>query len=218
MCRKIQAFAMCAALCAFLAACGGQDSLGPKGGILSKEAGESHTNGQDSGAESRASKENEDGKGSQDSQNTSADEPGSKDSEGRVEDMEPLLGADATDEDLLEVLKEETTVVSDADYAVILHSFQEDTNNHVGKIYQIEGTYVVEDGVPYLSRTVVDGEKREPCRIPLKYIMEEPEEGAWIRVTGILNRGEVGVKVVPLLEVTVLQLPDTPGQAEILTQ
>lgn len=206
--RKIQALAMCAALCAALAACSGQDSLGPKGSALSSKAG-------DSGADSKAPQGQKDTeKDSQDSQSASEEEPNPKDSEGSVKDMEPLLGPDATDEELLEVLKEETTVVADADYAAMIRSFQEDTNNHVGKIYQIEGTYVVEDGIPYLSRADVDGDTQKPCRIPLKYVMEEPEEGAWIRVTGILNRGEVGTKVVPLLEVTVLQLPKTPGQAE----
>ena len=189
--RKIQAFLVCAALSVVLASCNGQGPSGSKDDALSQETKDSNAAGQDHSAGRK------------------------KDSEGSVADMEPLLDPGATDEELLEVLKEETTVVADADYAAMLRSFQEDTNDHVGQIYQLEGAYVVEDGVPYLSRTAVDGEEREPCRIPLKYIMEEPEEGAWIRVTGILNLGEVGAKVVPLLEVAVLQLPDTPGQEEI---
>lgn len=200
---------MCAALSVALSACSGQDSLGPRGDSLSKGTQDSSAEGQNSGAGSKGPKGNQD---------TPEDEADSKDSEGRAEEMEPLLGPDATDEELLEVLKDETTVVADTDYIAMLRSFQEETNDYVGKIYQIEGIYVVEDGTPYLSRTVVDGEKREPCRIPLKYVMEEPEEGAWIRVTGILNRGKVGTKVVPLLEVTVLQLPETPGQEEIPVQ
>ncbi len=206
MCRKFQTFVLCAALSVALSACSGQDSLGPREDGTSKGTQDSSAEGQNSGAGSKDTKGN---------QAALEGEDDSKESEGRIGDMEPLLGPDATDEELLEVLKDEITVVGDEDYIAMLHSFREETNDHVGKIYQIEGAYVVEDGTPYLGRTVVDGDKREPCRIPLKYVMEEPEEGAWIRVTGILNRGEVGAKIVPLLEVTVLQLPDTPGQEEI---
>ncbi len=206
--RKFQAFVICAALSAALSACGGQDSLGPKEKAPSGVQGSS-VEGQDSGIGSKGTKADS---------GASKEESGAKESGGGTEDMEPLLGPDATDEELLELLKDETTVVSDADYIATLRSFQEETNDHVGQLYQIEGSYVVEGGTPYLGRTVVDGERRKPCRIPLKYVMEEPEEGAWIRVTGILNRGEVGGKIVPLLEVTVLQLPDAPGQEEIPAQ
>lgn len=206
MYRKFQAFVTCAVLSAALSACSGQDSLGSGEDDPSQGMQVSSVNSQDGG------------KDAEESPDGSEEDGVPEDSEDRAEEMEPLLGSDATDEELLELLKDDTTVVSDADYIAMLHSFQEETNDHVGQLYQIAGVYVTEGGTPYLSRTVVDGEKREPCRIPLKYVIEEPEEGAWIQVTGILNRGEVGEKIVPLLEVTVLQLPDAPGQEEIPAQ
>lgn len=129
--------------------------------------------------------------------------------------QEPLLGPDATDEELLGALGDEVNVVTDDNYIEMVTDFKEHVEAHSGKIYQIEGTYHVENGVPYVARIIVDGDSRTVTGVPLKYLTSEPEEGEWIQVTGVINEGEVEGEKTALLEVVILQSLEAQGQAEI---
>lgn len=133
----------------------------------------------------------------------------------QTQEPEPLLGPDSTDEELLEVLHDEIHAVTDDNYIDMMAKFQEDTKKYAGQIYQIEGSYTSEDQTPYLTRTLVDGDDRTTSGLPLKYLTEEPEEGAWIRVTGIVNEGEVKGKTVAVLEAVVVETLDKEGKVEL---
>ena len=140
-----------------------------------------------------------------------------QDSRGEADDTQPkpLLDSDATDEELLEVLGDEINVVTDEDYVEMVTEFQEHTEKYEGKIYQLEGFYTTENGTPCIARTVVDGSQKASSSMPLKYLPQEPEEDAWILVTGIVNESELNGKAMPLLEVIVAETLDEQGKAEL---
>lgn len=120
---------------------------------------------------------------------------------------EPLLDADATDGELLEALGDEVHVVTDEDYIKMVKEFQEHTEAYAGQIYQLEGAFATQNGAPCIARTVVDGNEKTTSSMPLKYLTQELEEGTWIRVTGIVNEGEIEGKSMPLLEAIVVETP-----------
>ena len=111
--------------------------------------------------------------------------------------------------------KDDIHVVADDDYAAMVKAFTEETNQYTGDIYQLEGLYTTENGFPYITRTVVDGDSKTASGMPLKYVDGEPEEGAWIRITGIVNYGEVNGENRAVLETVVLEVMEEQGQAEV---
>ena len=132
--------------------------------------------------------------------------------------QEAMLAPDATDQELLELLADELHVVADDDYIQMVSAFTEHTDEYAGQIYQLEGSYTVNDGTPYISRTIVDGDDKTPMGLPLKYMKGEPEEGSWIRITGVVNKGEINGEMVAVLEVAVSETLEEQGQAEIQRQ
>lgn len=179
-----------------LAACSGQQSKDPSDKVLGTE---------DTTDDSNVSDDQE--------PNNQGEENGSKEEED--DKPEPILDADATDEELLEVLRDEIHVVTDDNYIEMLTKFREDTNEYAGQIYQIEGNYTMEGETPYISRILVDGEEKSVSGLPLKYLEEEPAEGDWIRVTGIINADEVDGKQGVVLEAIVVEILEEQGQAEL---
>ncbi len=204
--KKFQALCLCVALSVSLAGCNGENlRKQPETEEGSSAKGESLPKGQDNSADSKDAEDK-----AADSENST--ESKAVDSEDSQE--EALLGPDATDEDLLEVLKDDVTVITDDNYMEMVSAFTENTEEYTGQIYQVEGTFATEDGNPYITRTAVDGGNQTPSRMPLKYVGESPEEGAWVRVTGIVSYGEVDGESVPVLEVVVLQELKQQSQAE----
>ena len=132
--------------------------------------------------------------------------------------QEAMLGPDATDQELLDLLSDDLHVVMDDDYIKMVSAITENTDEYAGQIYQIEGSYTVNNGTPYLTRTIVDGEGKTPMGLPLKYLPGEPEEGSWVRITGVVNTGEVNGETVAVLEVAVSEILEEQGQVEIQLQ
>ena len=188
---------MCVVFSCMIAACNGEAS----NDVLGKK--------QDSEDVQESRQEPKDGQ-SQDasgfSEDTEGEEPG---------EPEPLLDADATDEELLEVLKDDIHVVADDEYAAMVKAFTEETDQYTGDIYQLEGLYTTENGFPYITRPAADGDSKTASGMPLKYVDGEPEEGAWIRITGIVNYGEVNGENRAVLETVVLEVMEEQGQAEV---
>ncbi len=115
----------------------------------------------------------------------------------------------------MELLGDEVNLVTDGSYIELISDFKKHTENYSGKIYQIEGAYHMEDGIPYITRTVVDGDEKFVQGMPLKYLPSEPQEGDWIQVTGVINEGEIGGETMALLEVVILKPLEVQGQAEL---
>ncbi len=138
-----------------------------------------------------------------------------------ADSQEPLLDSDATDDDLLEALREDIHVVTDDVYIETVTEMAGNVSGFSGQIYQLEGVFTAEGEEIYVSRTVVDGEERTACGLPLKYLNEEMikeqglKEGDWIRVTGIINEGEAAGETAAVLEVLVVERLEEQGAAEL---
>lgn len=202
MLKKIQAFFLCVALGILLAGCNGQGSQDLK-------------NAQEDNLDSNDGKEDVSDSNSEDGQKNNSDSSPENSGKDDEDASEPMLGEDATDEELLEVINDKITVVTDDNFMEMVAAFTEKTEDYSGQIYQLEGLCTMKDGMPYVARTIVDGEEKIICGMPLKYVTEEHQEGSWIRVTGIVNKGEMDGKTMAVLEVVVLQVMEEQGQAEL---
>ena len=120
-----------------------------------------------------------------------------------TESPEPLLGSDATDEDLLELLGDDVYVVTEDKYMETLKDIKENTGKYAGQIYQMEGFFTKDGENPYLGASA-DGGKAEDS-LPLAYMTQEPAEGSRVQITGIVNQGEVNEETVAVLEVLVVE-------------
>ena len=129
-----------------------------------------------------------------------------------TENQEPLLGPDATDEDLLELLGDDVHVVTEDEYMETLKDIKENTGEYAGQIYQMEGFFIKDGDNPYLGASA-DGGKAEGS-LPLTYMTQEPAEGSRVRITGIVNQGEVDEETVAVLEVLVVENLEELKEAE----
>lgn len=117
----------------------------------------------------------------------------------------PILDAGATDEELLDLVKEDINVVAPEDFARTVRELRENRKEYSGQLYQVEGFYTKKDETPYITDTL-EGEAGE--RLPLRYLTEEPEEGVRVKVTGVIGEehSEDGTDASLTLEVVVLEL------------
>ena len=116
--------------------------------------------------------------------------------------QEGLADLDLTDEELLEALGDNIHVVSNDDYIQTVTDFKENSNNYIGQIYQLEGVFAKDGYNLYVMR---EADESGSSRLPLKYVADEPEENTNIRVTGIVNLGEVDGETVTVLDVAVIE-------------
>lgn len=117
--------------------------------------------------------------------------------------QKPLLDADASDEELLEAIKEDIHVVSDSDYDSTVTELMAHTNQYSGKIYQLEGVYVKNKQNAYLAKEA--GQNSVEGCLMLKYLPESIAENTPVRITGIVNEDTAGGKTVAALEVVVAE-------------
>ena len=119
---------------------------------------------------------------------------------------EPVLSADATDEELLDALGDNIHRITEDDFFDTVSELIEHTDDYSGKIYQMEGIFTKDGEEPYISRTFSEDGHTSSIRLPLKYLPQEPEENTPIRVTGIINKGQADGEAGTVLEVHVLEL------------
>lgn len=103
------------------------------------------------------------------------------------EKQKPLLDADATDEELLDLVKDDTQVVKEKEFAQTIKGMKEKLEEFSGQLYQMEGYYTEQDGVSYITD---NAEGKEGNSLPLRYIQEPPKSGTKIRVTGVAEEGD----------------------------
>lgn len=108
-----------------------------------------------------------------------------------------------SDEELLAALGDNIHVVAKEDYAETVNAFLNSTDDYIGQLYQLEGAFVKEGEISYL--TVNAGEDGAEIRIPLTCLTKEPEAGSGVRVTGIVNYGDVNGETAPVLDVAVIE-------------
>ena len=121
--------------------------------------------------------------------------------------LKPILDADAADEELLALVKDDTNVVAQEDYAKVVRDIKEHVEKYSGQIYQMEGFYTKKDGISYIT-DIRDGEAGE-C-LPLRYLAEEPEEGVLVKITGVISEEDSreAKETGAVLDVVVLEFPE----------
>jgi uncharacterized membrane protein YcgQ (UPF0703/DUF1980 family) len=120
---------------------------------------------------------------------------------------------------ILKMMGEDVHIVTDDDYPVVVTELQDHTDDFSGQVYQLEGVYTTTtvNGVesPYVYRILLhDGEETE-CGLPLKYLEKDLPDGAWIRVSGIVNRGEFQDQSCTVMEVVAVESLKNTGQVEL---
>ena len=116
------------------------------------------------------------------------EDPDSQENENeKTDSQEPILDADATDEELLDLVKDDTQVVKEKEFAQTIKGMKEKLEEFSGQLYQMEGYYTEQDGVSYITD---DAEGKEGNSLPLRYIQEPPKSGTKIRVTGVAEEGD----------------------------
>lgn len=126
-----------------------------------------------------------------------------------------------TDEEseILEMMGEDVHIITDEDYAAAVTELQAHTDAFSGQVYQLEGVYttVTLNGVetPYVYRTLVHDEEETICGLPLKYLEKELPDGAWARVTAIINGGDFDGETRTVMEVVAVETLAETGQAQL---
>lgn len=112
-----------------------------------------------------------------------------------------------TDEELLEALKEDTNVVKAEDFEKTVADIKENITPFAGQIYQFEGTFATVDDIPCITNGSA-AEGKQAASLPMTYLKDNYEEGAKLRVTGIVNldtaKGE-GTEAIPSLQALVVE-------------
>ena len=106
------------------------------------------------------------------------------------EKQKPLLDADATDEELLELVKDDTHVVKEEEFEQTVKDMKEHMEEFQGQLYQMEGYYIEKDEAAYLADS--PKEEKEENLLPLQYVLNAPEEGSKVRITGVAEESEEG--------------------------
>ncbi len=109
---------------------------------------------------------------------------------------------------ILEAIGGDLEIISEANYANEVTEIIYHTNSYTGRVVQLEGIFSSNlngDSIPYVHRTLVNEGIETVCGLPLLYLEKEIQDNAWIRVSGIVNIGEVGGKAVAVLEVIAIE-------------
>ena len=180
--KKLRFFCLSALLGCILTACGGPGKQKSQDSQVKTDAVQEDTDGVKTGG---------------------AEENGEKE----LESLKPILGADAADEELLDLVKADINVVSQDDYAEVVRDIKEHVEKYSGQIYQMEGFYTKKDGISYIT-DIRDGEAGE-C-LPLRYLAEEPEEGVLVKITGVISEEDSreAKETGAVLDVVVLEFPE----------
>ena len=93
-----------------------------------------------------------------------------------------------TDEELfiLEAMGSDVHVVSDENYVETVSELIYHASEFSGTVYQLEGLYSLEGDTATVYRILVSDEHSLILGVPLRYVNKEIEDGAWVRVTGIV--------------------------------
>lgn len=119
-----------------------------------------------------------------------------------------------TDEkkDLVSVLKEDTTTLTDDDYITQVAEILYHTADQTGKVYELEGVLGVDGENKTLYRTLVNGSEKTTLALPLRYADKDIAAGAWIHVVGVVAADDSGASV---LDVVAMESLAKAGNAEL---
>lgn len=123
----------------------------------------------------------------------------------------------ADEEELVALLADDTTVITDDTYAGLVSEMQYHPGEFTGKAYQVEGVYTMayNGETPYIYRTLVNGEEETFCGLPLVYSDKNIKEGTWVKATGIVNVHEIEGEEQIAFEIVAIQSMEEPGAATL---
>ena len=180
---RIPKLLLCALLSVSLAACSSQGTQNLSGDSSKTQ---DSANGGSKADESQDNPEAQDN--AQSDSNTQDNANGNPKADNAQSDSktqeEPVLEAGASDEELLEVLKDDIHVVTEEEFHDTATGILERTAEYTGQIYQLEGVLKMDGTALCLAH---DAEEDSPL-LPLKYLKPDFKEGDKVRITGIASQ------------------------------
>ena len=128
---------------------------------------------------------------------------------------ETLVALGDDEKDILEQMEEDINVVTDDTYVEVMGELLGHVGQYNGQVYQLEGVYTVEGDTVSVSRTLVNGEEKTTCGLPMQYQTKDIENGSWIRVTGVINSVEVEGENITVLDIVAIEALAQTGEAEL---
>ncbi len=119
------------------------------------------------------------------------------------------------EKDILEAMGSDIHVVTDDTYINIMAELINHTAQYMGKVYQFEGRFSVNDKGARIYRTLVCGSETMSLGLPLRNLEKEIPDGAWIRVTAIVAQGEIDGQAATVLDAVAIEAPEKSGKVEI---
>ena len=116
---------------------------------------------------------------------------------------------------ILEAIGSDLIVIDDNAFAEYVTEMIHHTSSHVGKVVQLEGCFAENfagSSTSYVYRTLKNGDVETICARPLNYLEKDIPDGAWIRVSAIVNSGDVNGSKETILEVVAIEALETRGQ------
>jgi uncharacterized membrane protein YcgQ (UPF0703/DUF1980 family) len=116
---------------------------------------------------------------------------------------------------LLEAIGSDLEIISESNYADIVTEMIYHTDSYIGKVVQIEGIFSSNlngDSIPYVYRTLTNNGDETICGLPLMYLEKDIPDDVWIRVSGIVNDGEVNGTTATVIEVVAIESLSEDGQ------
>lgn len=119
------------------------------------------------------------------------------------------------EQEVLGLVEVDIHKITDENYVETVMKINTGSDEFFGSLYQLEGVYVRKNNTPYVARIIILNGEKVFCGIPLKYMEKNITEGAWIRVTGVIQAGEVNGKEASFLEVVAAESMSETGQREL---
>lgn len=124
------------------------------------------------------------------------------------------------EQNILDQMGDDVHPVSDGVWAETISELQAHCEEFTGEVYQLEGIFrasMTINGVdtPYVYRTLVNGGEKTETGMPLAYQIKEVPDGAWVRVTAIINGADYGGETLTTLEVVAIETMAEAGAAEL---
>lgn len=125
------------------------------------------------------------------------------------------VGLDDSESEVLALIGDDVQVVEESEWANIVPELAAHIGEFDGQVFQLEGVLRRDGDQPYVYRTLVNGDSKTECALPLRYLQKEIEEGAFVRVTGAVNAGELNGETVNYLEVIAIEVLSSGGASEL---
>ena len=133
----------------------------------------------------------------------------------------PAISLTDEEKDILDQMGTDVHQVAETDWAATVPELQAHPGEFSGQVYQFEAAYHASGEIngtqtAYISRTLVNGNDKTELRIPVSGMPEkEVPDGAWIRLSAIVETGEYGGETMTALMVFAVETPEKPGNAEL---